>query len=203
VNHRVQNNLASIISMIYIERTRQKLKNRPDYQAIMQSLVNRIQGLATVHQMLSGTKWSPLLLSDLSRKIIDLVVRALPSNKYLAVDVPRASVFVGAKYANNFALILNELATNTVKYALSEHPTGRITVNLWDDGDMTVLEYRDDGPGYPPEVLQSDRYSVGLQLIKNIVKNNLSGELRLRNDHGAVTAIYFTPDRHAIAKLVT
>ncbi len=194
VNHRVQNNLASIISMIYIERTRQKLKNRPDYQAIMQSLINRIQGLATVHRMLSGTKWSPLLLSDLTQKIIDLVVQALPSNKQLAVDVSPASVFVGSKYANNLVLIINELATNTVKYALNERSSGRIAVKFRDEGDMIFLEYRDDGPGYPPEVLQSDRYNVGLQLIKNIIKNNLAGELSLHNDGGAVTTIRFAPD---------
>ena len=196
VNHRVQNNLASIISMIYIEQTRQKLKNQPDYQAIMQSLINRIQGLATVHQMLSGTKWTPLLLSDLTRKFIDLVVQALPSNKSLAVDISPAPILVSAKYANNLVLIINELATNTIKYALKNRDHGSISVNLRDEGDAIVFEYRDDGPGYPPEVLHADRHNVGLQLIKNIVKNNLSGEITLYNDGGAVTAIRFAPDNH-------
>jgi two-component sensor histidine kinase len=56
---------------------------------------------------------------------------------------------------------------------------------------MICGEIRDDGPGYPTEVLRLERHSVGFDLIKNIVKSNLRGEFFLQNQEGAVAVIKF------------
>jgi two-component sensor histidine kinase len=57
--------------------------------------------------------------------------------------------------------------------------------------DTVLLEFRDDGPGYPEEALQLERHDVGLDLVQNMVRKSLRGELSLRNDHGAVAVIQF------------
>ena len=46
INHRVKNNMASIIGLLYVERRHVGMSNRPAYQAIMNDLINRVQGLA-------------------------------------------------------------------------------------------------------------------------------------------------------------
>jgi len=56
---------------------------------------------------------------------------------------------------------------------------------------MIRCEFRDDGPGYPNEVLRLERHSVGFDLIQNIVKGSLRGELLLKNQEGAVAVIQF------------
>ena len=66
-----------------------------------------------------------------------------------------------------------------------------VRIALEDDGETVQLEFRDDGPGYPDEVLQLERYNVGIDLVQNIVRQSLHGELSLRNDPGAVTLIRF------------
>jgi two-component sensor histidine kinase len=199
VNHRVQNNLTAIIGMINFEQTRPELKDQPDYRAIMHNLSNRIWGMAIAHRMLSGTSWSPVLLSDLATRIIASVVRTQSSNKRFSVDIPPSSILVSAKYASSLALIINELTTNTVKYALNDRSAGRITVKIDYEDDAILFEYQDDGPGYPVNVLQSRRYNVGLQLVRGITESDLAGELSLRNDDGAVSTIRFTPDNHNFA----
>jgi len=65
----------------------------------------------------------------------------------------------------------------------------RVTTKI--EGDGVQIEFRDDGPGYPEEVLRLERYNVGLDLVQNVVRKNLRGELSLYNDHGAVAAIKF------------
>jgi len=194
VNHRVQNNLNTILGLISIEQHQSNLKNHPAYQTTMQNLTQRIQGFATVHRMLSSTQWSPLSLSNLVKQVINSVLAALPAHQHVTVYVTDSFIFVGAKYANNLALILNELTTNTIKYAMPHRTSGRITVNICDEGETILLEYRDDGPGYPAETLQLHRHNVGLQLLQFLVEKDLKGRLALSNDAGAVTTIRFTPD---------
>jgi len=197
VNHRVKNNLSAIIGLIYAELSQFKAQERSIYEAVMQDLVNHVQGLATVHSMLSASKWKPLALSDLAGQIIRATLQSVPLFKYIAINVTPSPVRVSPKQADSLALVINELATNTTKHALLNRDTGKITVNIEfesspETGEVrTKFEYRDDGPGYPPDVIDSDRQNVGLYLIKKIVMHDLDGVVILDNDHGAITAIRF------------
>jgi two-component sensor histidine kinase len=100
---------------------------------------------------------------------------------------------VTPKQAHDLALVINELTTNTVKYALQERDSGQITVSIVLEGDTVLFEFRDDGPGYSEEVLQLEPHTVGFDLLQTFVRDSLHGELTFRNDHGAVTIIRFEP----------
>jgi PAS domain S-box-containing protein len=193
VNHRVKNNLTAIIGLLHAERRRVGMEGQAVYQSIMQDLVNRVQGLATVHSLLSASEWAPLLLSEVTTQVIRSSLRMLPRDKRISVEVTPSTVRVTPDQAHNLALIVNELTTNTVKHALRERDTAHITVHIaFEDEDDTVLfEFRDDGPGYPEEIVGLERSNVGLDLARNMVRKGLGGELSLRNDQGAVAVIQF------------
>jgi two-component sensor histidine kinase len=100
-------------------------------------------------------------------------------------------VRVSPDQANNLALVINELATNTVKHALQERRAARISVRISLADDKVSFEFRDNGPGFPRAVLQLEQHNVGFDLIQTIVSDGLRGELTLRNDDGAVVLIQF------------
>jgi two-component sensor histidine kinase len=192
VNHRVKNNLAAIVGLLYAEQRRSDLENQTVYQTIMTDLVNRVQGLATVHSLLSASEWAPLHLSELTRQIIRSSLQALPRDKNIAVSVSASPILVTADQAHNLALIINELTTNTVRHALKTRDTGRIKVEISSEGSHLIcVQFQDDGPGYPAEVLEFKRHGVGFDLINPLVRKSLRGELRLFNQNGAVTQIRF------------
>ena len=201
VNHRVKNNLSAIIGLLYAERRLARasprgVEEQAVYQSIMRDLTSRVQGLATVHSLLSASEWAPLSLSELTTQIIHASLQTLPYDKCISVGVTPSPVRVTSDQAHNLALVINELTTNAVKYGLHERSAARIAVRIGLDDDdaaaRTVLfEYRNDGPGYPEEVLRLERHGVGFDLIQNIVRKSLRGELSLHNDHGAVTVIRF------------
>jgi two-component sensor histidine kinase len=194
VNHRVKNNLAAIIGLLYVEKRHAQEENLTTHQTILTDMINRIQGLATVHNMLSDSEWSSLALSDLTTQVIHSALQFLPPDKDASVAVTPAPVRVRPAQANSLALVINELATNTVKYALpaitQRHPI-RITVHVGYEDDLVLLEFRDNGPGYPEEVLRLEQHNVGMYLIQNIVSEQLQGELNFYNDQGAVATIRF------------
>jgi two-component sensor histidine kinase len=100
-------------------------------------------------------------------------------------------VRVTPQQANNLALVINELTTNTVKYALSEKQTVSIAIRIAREGSLILFEFRNSGPDYPPQVLSLERHNVGIYLMQTIVRKGLRGDLTLRNDGGAVALIRF------------
>ncbi len=193
VNHRVKNNLAGIVGMLYVtQRYVGQAKAQNDCSSIIEDLIPRIEGLATVHNMLSASKWSPLPLNDLAARIIDTVLQSLPLDKHILVDItPTTSVRVWPKQANSLTMVINELTTNTVKYALAGRPTARVTVRVAMEGETILFEFQDNGPGFPEEVLRLERHNMGLYLIQKLVRSDLRGELTLHNQPGAITTIRF------------
>ncbi len=191
VNHRVKNNLDAIIGLLYVERRHAPPEALPAYAPIMEDLSQRIRGLARVHQMLSDVQWAPLNLSELAEQIIQTTVRGAREAVHVTLDVAPASVHVGPAQAQHLALILSELTTNTLKYAVRGRDGVHITVRVTQHADTVTLVYRNDGPGYPEDVLRLERYDAGLDIISRSVRKNLNGKLKLYNEEGAVTEIRF------------
>ncbi len=190
-NHRVKNNLSTIIGLLYAERRHTDIAENAVFQTIMQGLINRVQGLATAHSMLSATEWGPLSLCELTKQVIGSTLQALPSGKAVFVEVLPSPVRVAPQQANHLALVINELTVNTLKYALAEQATIRIMVRIAYTEEGVLFEFQNDGPGYPAEVLNSTRHNTGLYLVHSIVRKGLRGEVELYNNPGATVLIRF------------
>ncbi|OPL18997.1 MAG: hypothetical protein AVO35_03465 [Candidatus Aegiribacteria sp. MLS_C] len=189
VNHRVKNNLSEIIGLLYAQR---RFSNG-DYSDFITNLTGRIRGLATVHDMLSRTGWKPLELTRLARGIVGGAIGNAPEGKELRTSVSSSSVTVDPNRAHALALILNELVRNSMKHALRHIDRLLIKVRMRKDRNGRVtLTYSDDGPGYPEQVVSTERGNLGLDLIRNLVTKNLQGDLTLLNDGGAAARIVFS-----------
>jgi PAS domain S-box-containing protein len=196
VNHRVKNNLTSILGVLSLEMGRD-VQNVADFQTVMHDLQARIRGLATVHDMLSATRWAPLPLDDLVEQVIHAALGGSPLRHKIRVTVtsPGEPLLVVPKQATALAVITNELTTNSIKYAFRGRDQGRIDVQITDGGEdrQVTLKFRNDGPGWPEDVLQGRRKSVGLHLVRLTVRSPLRGQVMFHNDAGAATTITFTP----------
>ncbi len=190
VNHRVKNNLSEIIGILYAQM--RFASNNNDHDDFVQSLISRIRGLATVHDMLSSSGWNPLELTSLARRIIDSAIAYAPNSKKLKASISKTSIRVNPNQAHALALILNELVRNSLKHALTDRDSLKIKVRMRKRraGRITLV-YSDNGPGYPEEVLEFGRKNLGLDLIQNLTIKNLQGELTLQNDGGASAKIVF------------
>ena len=151
------------------------------------SAEQRIDGMIETHHMLTEAKWAPMRLSALASGIIDATLVSLPESKTINLLVAPSPVTVSSQQASHLALIFNELATNTLKYAMEGRNEGQITVEITEEDGRISLTYRDDGPGYPEPIKES----IGLSLIHRLTENTLGGDVTLDNDNGAVATLRF------------
>jgi len=191
VNHRVKNNLASVLGLFYTERSRIRSLKQVSPLELVEAMISRVRSLATVHNLLSATEWKPVRITDLARSIASATVQLLPADERVIVDVASAEVWVDAAQANTLALVLNELVTNSIKHAVAPGGLARVRVGIEPAGNCAVIEFRDNGPGYPDAVTTEEGGNVGLDLVRELVLDGLHGELSLRNDGGAVATIRF------------
>jgi PAS domain S-box-containing protein len=186
VNHRVKNNLSAIIGLLYAERQTAREADSGIPAPAFDDLISRVHGLAAVHEMLSAAEWRALNVAEVVTEVIRGLLNGLPAKKRVALEVTDSELRIGPLMAPKLSLLVNELATNTLKYALRERHSARIDVAVAKEKGSLVLEYRDDGPGYPEEVLAGRGRGAGLYIAETIVRRDLRGEILFRNEAGAV-----------------
>jgi two-component sensor histidine kinase len=191
VNHRVKNNLASIIGLLHVEKRFAPEHEQGIYREIVIGLSNRIHGMSTVHNMLSAAEWTPLPLPELVAQVVGTTLQTAPADIQTDVDVSPSETRIRPKQANSLGLILNELTTNAIKHMASNQKKLQIQVTADQTEDRLRLVFRDNGPGYPVDTLNGANFHAGLSLVSNIVRNDLHGKLDLSNQDGACTSIEF------------
>jgi PAS domain S-box-containing protein len=193
LSHRVKNNLVALSGMLLIEqRFLAKSAERHAQAAILDKLANRIRGLTTVYDLLSGSDWASAPLNELARRIVHAALQTLPSDKRPQVCFfCAAHVSATPEEAHHLAIILNELATNVVKHAVPAKKNIQISVRITPEADNKTIrvEFRDNGPGFPETALVTEGRNAGLYLVENTARHSLEGDVTFHNDDGAVVTI--------------
>ena len=86
-------------------------------------------------------------------------------------------------------LIINELITNSIKYAFPEKK-GNIEIILKKENRDYILEVNDNGTGFPENFNATKIKSSGLFLVKTL-SQGINGNLEFKNDQGAHTKLIF------------
>jgi len=193
VNHRVKNNLAALIGILHIEQDRLIKTGNPSYLNLLTDLTSRIQGLLTVHQLFSLRNWQPIEINLLCERIIRSAFTGMSLSINLKLEVYPSDIFVSSRIAHHLTLVINELATNSLKHAIGMRNNLHIQVSAQQDGNIVKLKYQDDGIGFPKEFLAGDfsQANIGFELIRGIVDQSLEGTLNLQNHDGATAIITF------------
>jgi len=190
VNHRVKNNLLAVQGLMLAGRRQAETEGQPEVGRAIDGIASRIEGLLSVHKLLSSNQWGPIPVSRLAETIIARVASAVVAGARVRVDVQPSPVEVSPRQASSLALVFNELATNTIKHAVNGRKSARICVTAMLEGDTIRIEYADDGPGYPEDVLARRRTSTGMHLVDQIVTGTLRGRIELQEGEGATAVMH-------------
>ncbi len=189
VNHRVKNNLMAIIGLIYAEERHARESEQAVLHEALQNIIQRLQGLATVHSLLSAANWKPLRLADLIRQIAQSTLRTIPRDQIVTLRISRSEALVTPDQAHNLSLIINEIMMNTIRHALRGRTSVSVNFTITADEETITIRYQDSGEGFDEKLLRERSFNVGLELVHSLVRRSLKGEIELYNDDGAVIVI--------------
>lgn len=94
---------------------------------------------------------------------------------------------------NITGLIINELVSNSFKYAFTPEEAGRLGVHIWRENQELIMDICDSGIGLPDNINIETADTLGLQLIRMLL-NQIDGSIKYQNDKGAHFVIRF-PDQ--------
>ncbi|MGZ7094995.1 MAG: sensor histidine kinase [Methanobacterium sp.] len=195
IHHRVKNNLMIISSLLDIQS--HYIKDKDDYDLFKESK-NRAYSMALIHEKLyRSTDLKMIDFGDYINKLAyDLfnVYTIDPDKIRLMVDVEDIKLDVDT--AIPLGLIINELLTNSLKYAFpapDPENNGKdniISISLSKHGDEYILAIADNGIGFPEDIDYKNNDSMGLELVDNLIEQ-IDGAMELNEVNGTEFKIAF------------
>lgn len=189
IHHRVKNNLQVISSLISLQT--EHFRDPADKLMIQESLL-RIQSMSQLYELLFQSKsLSSVQLDQYLNRIIDNVCAEYPVvSARIAVNREIVSLPVNLETALPLGLIVNELVSNSLKYAFPGNRSGRLEISLaCRDGDAR-LTVRDDGPGFPAGLTVDNADSLGFLLVRSQARQ-IGGLATLLPPPGAAVLVTF------------
>jgi two-component sensor histidine kinase len=175
VNHRVNNSLQIVAGMLHLHASSAQ---SDDVRHELNEASSRIAAIARAHQRLySSNQINVLDLGAYLRDVCHDLEESMPGCR-ISVDAGDG-IQIATDRAIPAALLVNELVTNTAKYA---YPAGqgRAWVTLSRGPvDTIAIAVRDEGAGLPPDFDLKSKRRLGMRLV-NAFAHQLQGDLQVR-----------------------
>ena len=181
--HRTKNNMQVISSMLDLESLSNEDEN---VRRTFQEMGNRIQTMSMVHHKLyQSQNLSQIDLGNYLEELSELLLKSnYPKEKKINIITDLESIEVQIDSAIPCGLIINELISNSLKYAFKYRSEGEIQISLFREENLIHLIYKDNGCGFPEGFDFDKDINLGLLLVKKLSKNQLQGQVRFDIEDG-------------------
>ena len=189
IHHRVKNNLALTISLIKLQQAKIKDENT---KKILNDIQERIYTMELLHRKLYES--SNLNLINFKEYITNLtndISNTYNYEKMVSIDINMKDIYLDIETAMPCGLILNEIITNSFKYAFKDNANPKLIIKMIKNESAYELIIKDNGKGIDENINIYTSSSLGLKLINSISKLQLHGELNYSYEQGAVFKINF------------
>lgn len=191
IHHRVKNNMQIISSLLNLQaRSIEDMK----YSDMLQDSRSRIMTMSLVHEKLYWSKdFTKINFKDYIPNLVNSIFQSYSNrsgNILLNLDIE--DVELGIDSAIPCGLIINELITNSLKYAFPNKKKGEIKIVFGKtDGNKYEMKVSDNGIGIPENLDFKKTETLGLHLVSLLAQDQLSGKIYLDRSKGTEFIIRF------------
>lgn len=187
VHHRIKNDLNLVNSMLSLQAARCETS---EAARSLENARHRIGLMGQIYEQLYRSELTGEVdMKSVVNRLVDDIRRAgLHSNVHIQIDV--YSVTLSTRLALSVGLIVNEIVTNSLKYAAPDGGPLEISGSIAPSPDRADLEIsiRDSGEGFPNELIDHRSEGFGMTIVRALTQQH-DGELTLENDSGAVVYV--------------
>ncbi len=178
IHHRVKNNLQMVSSLLSLQT-----KNTRSKAAIeaLEEGKTRVKAMALIHQKLyQNDDLSVIEMQSYIESLINSVQSVFKKGGHnINITVDAEGVELDIDRAIPFGLILNELVSNSFKYAFPDDDSrGQIYIHIRKNAEQGFFEYMDNGVGLPEDSEDRTNSSMGIRLMNRLV-NQLQSTLNI------------------------
>lgn len=176
LSHRIKNIFSVVGSIISLSVPR-----RSEFRPLAESIMARITALARAHDHFRPDAGNIGIAGARDLKGLIAVIMAPYQHSESGEQrllVEGDDVDIGTAATTALALLLHELATNSVKYGAFSNAGGQILIALEDCGGMVMIRWRERGG--PPILGKPERRSFGTMLAQRAATAQLRGEIVYR-----------------------
>lgn len=191
VYHRTKNNLQVISSLLGLKAA---VTDDVHIKNILQDMTDRIQTIALVHKKLyQSQNLSRVDLKDYISDLTNLIVSShINDSDKISLVLELDSINVDLDTAVPCGLIINELISNSLKYAFPDDRKGIISVILKKmDDEIIELRITDNGIGIPDDFDYMNKNTLGMHLFRSITEDQLRGTINITAQNGMNCIICF------------
>lgn len=190
IHHRVKNNLQIIYSLHDLQEL--FIDENPLMTTFLNESKNRILSMAMIHEMLYQSKdLSRINFSDYIKNLVENLFYTHGTNKNINISFDLEDFYPNIETSIPLGLIVNELISNSLKYAFSNNKAGEISISLnsYDNGHQLTIS--DNGMGLPDDLdLKNPEKNLGFSLVNSLVQQ-LDGSIDLDRSQGTKYTINF------------
>ena len=186
IHHRVKNNLEVVSGLLALQSSQIDDQSTKD---AMQESQNRVNSIGIVHQKLyQGTNLGAVEMKDYLLNLSDSILDSFGATGKVNLELAMENLDLDIDTAVPLGLIINELITNSVKYAFPNNQNGTLTIKLEKQKDNILhLVVSDNGVG-KSGIIQGTGF--GGQLI-SLLTNQLNGTMTEENQNGTTVIFDF------------
>ncbi len=190
MNHRIKNNLMMVNSLI-LQKSKDLGKS-----ADLSDLAHQIKAISFVHEMLYKTeKYHEINFKEYINNILAGIFSPF-SDMRIETDCRIDDAIFSVKDTVTLGLIVNEIATNAIKYAYKNvsQPIFKISLSKNSSEDEFILTLSNNGNPFPDSINLNTSKSTGLRLI-TALSAGLGGKVELTKSPHPVFTVTFPGDQ--------
>jgi two-component sensor histidine kinase len=190
IHHRVKNNLQVISSLLDLQSM--SITDSQASEAVKEGK-NRVQSMALIHQNLysDGNIKGIRTKEYISNLLQSLCDSYNITNDKIKVNTQIDDLNLDVDTMIPLGLVLNELVSNSLKYAFKDGRQGELSILLEEKPEHLLLRVSDNGAGYPEGMNVKEGKSFGMKMIKAFAQK-LKAKLDIYNNNGAVVEMQIT-----------
>lgn len=169
IHHRVKNNLQMVSSLLSLQT--KNTRSKAAIQALEEGK-SRVKAMALIHQKLyQNEDLSVIEMQGYIESLINSVQSVYKKGGHnINITIDAEGVELDIDRAIPFGLILNELVSNSFKYAFpNDEENGKIYIHIRKImGQEGFFEYTDNGIGFSEDAEERANSSMGIRLIKRL-----------------------------------
>ncbi len=147
--------------------------------SILTDMMLKIQTMAQIHTRLYESKqFGKIGLTGQFRDQVTALSNIYSHKGHeISCEIHAEEIFLPVDQALPCALVINEILSNSYKHAFKGKKHGTIDVSAVQENGHIRIKVKDDGIGIPPDFDISHTNSLGMKLIRTLVKHQLKGSL--------------------------